>query len=435
MLSGAHRRRRRGCRPAARWRATSACRAPPSIEAFDRLIAEGLVESRVGSGTFVSDVLESERPQQPPPIGKPRPAPASRACRKAMDWAVDRFGDRPRLPYAPRAFMTALPAFDAFPMAQWARLAAKHWRGSRDGRDGLWRAVRPRAAARGDRRASARQSRHRLRRGADLHRRRRAAGVPPDRHACCSIPATRCGSRTPARSARATACSPAAPSWCRCRSTATDCGSRRGCGARRDFRLAFVTPSHQQPLGHVMSLERRFALLHAAEQAGAWIVEDDYDGEFFFGGAPLPTLKSVDRTGLRDLRRHLQQVAVPGAAARLHAGAAVAGRDVRERARRPSCRACRRACRRWSPSSSRKAISPPMSAACAASTRSATRRCTTAARRELGGLLDVVRSRERPAHDRLSAAAPLRDRGRARGGRARHHGVADRALLDRAGAA
>ena len=66
----------------------------------------------------------------------------------------------------------------------------------------------------------------------------------------------------------------------------------------REFRLAFVTPSHQQPLGHVMSLERRFALLRSAEQAGAWIVEDDYDGEFFFGRRPLPTLKSVDRTGL-----------------------------------------------------------------------------------------------------------------------------------------
>ena len=63
------------------------------------------------------------------------------------------------------------------------------------------------------------------------------------------------------------------------------------------FRLAFVTPSHQQPLGSVMSLERRFALLHAAAQARAWVIEDDYDGEFFFGGRPPPTLKSVDTTG------------------------------------------------------------------------------------------------------------------------------------------
>src|SRR6185437_5438396 len=66
----------------------------------------------------------------------------------------------------------------------------------------------------------------------------------------------------------------------------------------RQFRLVFVTPSHHQPLGHVMSLERRFALLRSAADAGAWIIEDDYDGEFFFGRRPLPTLKSVDRTGL-----------------------------------------------------------------------------------------------------------------------------------------
>jgi GntR family transcriptional regulator/MocR family aminotransferase len=64
------------------------------------------------------------------------------------------------------------------------------------------------------------------------------------------------------------------------------------------FRLAFVTPSHQQPLGMTMSLERRFALLKAAERARAWIIEDDYDGEFHFGGTPLPTLKSIDATGL-----------------------------------------------------------------------------------------------------------------------------------------
>jgi len=37
--------------------------------------------------------------------------------------------------------------------------------------------------------------------------------------------------------------------------------------------VAFVTPSHQQPLGAKMSLERRFALLQAAEQAQAWIIE------------------------------------------------------------------------------------------------------------------------------------------------------------------
>src|SRR3954453_24183009 len=101
------------------------------IEAFDRLIAEGLVASRVGSGTFVSEVLSSERPQQPAAIGHAKPG-RKPSLSQAVHWAVSRFGDRPRLPYSPRAFVTALPAFDASPMAQWARLASKHWRGSRE---------------------------------------------------------------------------------------------------------------------------------------------------------------------------------------------------------------------------------------------------------------------------------------------------------------
>src|SRR3546814_17179166 len=49
------------------------------------------------------------------------------------------------------------------------------------------------------------------------------------------------------------------------------------------FRIAFATPSHQQPLGQVMSLTRRLALLRAADDADALIVEDDYDGEFYYG--------------------------------------------------------------------------------------------------------------------------------------------------------
>ncbi len=46
-----------------------------------------------------------------------------------------------------------------------------------------------------------------------------------------------------------------------------------------------------------MSLQRRFELLRAAERAGAWIIEDDYVGEFHYAGHPPPTLKSVDTSG------------------------------------------------------------------------------------------------------------------------------------------
>jgi GntR family transcriptional regulator / MocR family aminotransferase len=46
-----------------------------------------------------------------------------------------------------------------------------------------------------------------------------------------------------------------------------------------------------------MSLERRFALLQAAEEADAWIIEDDWDGELCFAGRPLPTLRGIDSAG------------------------------------------------------------------------------------------------------------------------------------------
>jgi len=59
-------------------------------------------------------------------------------------------------------------------------------------------------------------------------------------------------------------------------------------------RLIFVTPSHQYPLGSVMSLARRQRLLGLARHAGGWIVEDDYDSEFRFSGQPIPALQGLE---------------------------------------------------------------------------------------------------------------------------------------------
>lgn len=59
-------------------------------------------------------------------------------------------------------------------------------------------------------------------------------------------------------------------------------------------RLAYVTPSHQFPLGTVMSLSRRLELLEWADQNSAWIIEDDYDSEFRYEGKPLMALQGLD---------------------------------------------------------------------------------------------------------------------------------------------
>ncbi|WP_261500990.1 MocR-like pyridoxine biosynthesis transcription factor PdxR [Acidovorax bellezanensis] len=58
--------------------------------------------------------------------------------------------------------------------------------------------------------------------------------------------------------------------------------------------LICTTPSHQYPLGSVMSLARRKALLAYARKVGAWIVEDDYDSEFRFSGSPVPSMQGLE---------------------------------------------------------------------------------------------------------------------------------------------
>jgi len=62
-------------------------------------------------------------------------------------------------------------------------------------------------------------------------------------------------------------------------------------------KMMFVTPSHQQPTGAVMSHGRRQQLLDYAAAHRVWIVEDDYDSEFRYGARPLPALQGLDKYG------------------------------------------------------------------------------------------------------------------------------------------
>lgn len=63
--------------------------------------------------------------------------------------------------------------------------------------------------------------------------------------------------------------------------------------AGSDARLAYLTPSHQFPMGATLSLERRHTILRWAQQTGAHIIEDDYDSEFRYDGNPLPAMKAL----------------------------------------------------------------------------------------------------------------------------------------------
>ncbi|MEY4531872.1 MAG: hypothetical protein RLZZ156_2593 [Deinococcota bacterium] len=62
-------------------------------------------------------------------------------------------------------------------------------------------------------------------------------------------------------------------------------------------RLVYVTPSHQYPTGVTMSHTRRLELLNWANKTNAWILEDDYDSEYRYDHRPLESLQSLDSHG------------------------------------------------------------------------------------------------------------------------------------------
>lgn len=65
-----------------------------------------------------------------------------------------------------------------------------------------------------------------------------------------------------------------------------------------DAQIAYVMPSHQFPLGTVMTMKRRLEILNwASKEPNRYIIEDDYDSEFRYKGKPIPALQGMDNSG------------------------------------------------------------------------------------------------------------------------------------------
>ena len=267
------------------------------INALERLIAEGLLEARSGAGTYVSDVMQEERPSMQKSRTQAGSKPHALPIRvsKAMEQAIPDLVSRKKLPREPRCFITGLPALDEFPMAQWSRLSSKHWRSKRSdvmGYGDPFGYERLRTAIASHINAS---------RGIQC-RPEQIFITGGAQHAFQLI-----GSMLLNKNDKVWIENPGAIGARNCfiangadlvpvNVDEEGISVSEGLKQAPNFKLAFVTPSHQQPLSVIMSLKRRFALLKAAEDADAWIVEDDYDSEFHFEGPPVPTLKSVDTT-------------------------------------------------------------------------------------------------------------------------------------------
>ncbi len=266
------------------------------LNAYEQLLAEGYLEGRAGSGTFVPQCLPEELLQVR--AGRtclPPPGPRRGLSRRGELMARTRVSAT-RTEGEPRAFRPGVPALDAFPFRLWARLAERHWR--RPARDLLgygeaagYRPLREAVAAHAAASRAVRCSPEQVvvvngsQQALDLAAR---VLLDPGDAAWIEDPGY-----PGARGALLAAGVRLAPVPVDGEGLDVSAGVRRCPRAR----LAYVTPSHQYPLGVTLSLGRRLALLDWARRAKAWVVEDDYDSEFRYAGRPLAALQGLDRDG------------------------------------------------------------------------------------------------------------------------------------------
>ncbi|MDN0076920.1 PLP-dependent aminotransferase family protein [Crenobacter sp. SG2303] len=248
-------------------------------QAYGQLLAEGFLLSRAAAGTVVHPQLEARR------VGQ--------LARHVVPDASPPAQTEPRELLQPLPFQLGLPALDAFPRKLWARLAGQRARSlslaglsypAPAGYLPLREAIAHHLA---------------LFRGIDC--RTEQVFITNGFQGALSI-------------VTQTLLNTGDPVWMEDPGYFRASGALRLAGARLvpvpvdqdglqmdeairrcpEARLVYCTPSHHAPLGVTLSLPRRLELLDWAQQQGAWVIEDDYDGEFRYDGPPLPALQSLD---------------------------------------------------------------------------------------------------------------------------------------------
>ena len=287
------------------------------VRAYDQLYAEGFIEGRVGDGTYIADIVAqmasngrsakklstkvstglttglspglSTKSSELPVDSYSSGVQTERARRLENHYvAVPQRGE-------PGAFRVGIPAFDLFPFDVWAKLHAAFWRKADPARLGY-----------GD---PAGDARLRELIAAYLRSSRGLQCAPEQILITCGAqqaisfcaqlliePGDSVAVENPGYRAAMHAL---ANAGARLQGVAVD---EEGfdttqLDALDDCRLAYVTPAHQYPTGVTLSLSRRLALLEWAQRRNGWIIEDDYDGEYRYSGAPLAPLAALDRHG------------------------------------------------------------------------------------------------------------------------------------------
>lgn len=273
------------------------------VAAIERLLAEGYLVSRHGSGTFVVSTLPERRMQAAPSSSRRRAAPPAAAAptlsqRGASLSAVVITG--PRLEqHEPRPFRPRRPALDLFPVRLWAQLVRQQWKHCRHqhldyGDPAGYRPLREAIAAHiaGSRGVRCQWEQVIVTSGAQqafdvLFR----LLIDPGDAVWMEDPGY-----LDVRAALIGAGAAIVPV------PVDDEGLDVAEGRRRapDARLVVVSPSHQYPTGATLSATRRADLLAWARQRNAWIVEDDYDSYFRYRGRPISALQRLDHEDADD---------------------------------------------------------------------------------------------------------------------------------------
>jgi len=265
-----------------------------TLLAYEQLLAEGYVETRRGSGTFVAVELPDDLPRQASPR-RPARTKHPQLSRRGAELAATP-GPARRIGGPLRAFRLGVPALDRFPLRLWAQLVSRRMRsmtlgqldyGDSAGCIDLRQAIADHVRAGRGTTCVADQVFV-------------VGGTQRGLQMICSMlldPGDRVWLEDPgypgARSAFAQAGARTVPIRVDSQGLDVAAGTRYAPHAR----LAYVTPSNQFPLGVPMSLMRRLALLKWATKAGAWVVEDDYDSECRYATRPLPCLHGLDTDG------------------------------------------------------------------------------------------------------------------------------------------
>lgn len=266
------------------------------LSAYEQLFAEGYLESVGGKGTFVThtlpdSLLVSQKPRRGEKLPTKRIHKLSEQAETLLRTPTMPSSPLPRRPN--QAFETGMPALDHFPYELWAKLLSRHANGLHPNRllyqDGA--GYRPLREAIADHVVLARQVR------CTADQVIIVTGSQGGLYLAASVllnPGDDVWMEDPgylgARRALLAAGAHLVPVPVDGDGLNVDAGITRSPQAR----MAYLTPSHQFPMGVTLSLRRRLDLLAWAKNNNAYVLEDDYDSEYRFAGRPLASLQGLD---------------------------------------------------------------------------------------------------------------------------------------------